>query len=397
MRRGRLLLFFALFVIILAVVAYFAYTQLFAKPTAQVTPVPVIPTPTPIAMVDVVMVTQHIDRGQVIDENVIQLVPYQQDYYVPGMLTKLEEAIGKRAKMDLDPPLVLTDSVLTVGEFDISKMGSEAALLVPRGMVALPIPMNRLSGVAYGLQRGDHVNVYVTLMFVELDMDWQSRLPNNTAGVLAPGGAILIGPSQGEAGGTNNNTGTFSTLTIQNAPAAGVFGRSFLDPMYDKAPFYIVPSEQQRPRLVSQTLIQDVIVLQVGTFPIEKEMPKMTATPAGYTAVPTTPPQPGQGQPGATPTSEPTPPPPDVITLIVSPQDAVTLNYLIFAGAKLSLALRPNGDDTRVQTEAVTLQFLLDAYRIPIPAKLPYGLEPRVDSVNYPALPNDVPTPTPVP
>jgi hypothetical protein len=58
----------------------------------------------------------------------------------------------------------------------------------------------------------------------------------------------------------------------------------------------------------------------------------------------------------------------------------VTLNYLIIAGGKLNLVMRAAGDDQRIATEAVTLQFVLDQYNIPNPAKLPYGLEPRIDT-----------------
>jgi hypothetical protein len=84
------------------------------------------------------------------------------------------------------------------------------------------------------------------------------------------------------------------------------------------------------------------------------------------------------------------PKPPDVITLVVSPQDAVTLNYLIFSGAQLTLALRGTGDDTIELTEAATLQFLLDQYNISVPAKLPYGLEPRINDLVPPVLLNDI-------
>jgi pilus assembly protein CpaB len=56
------------------------------------------------------------------------------------------------------------------------------------------------------------------------------------------------------------------------------------------------------------------------------------------------------------------------------------LNYLILVGGRLNLVMRSAGDDQRVSTEAVTLQFVLDQYNIPNPAKLPYGLEPRLDT-----------------
>ncbi|HQP09275.1 MAG TPA: hypothetical protein PLY85_09660, partial [Anaerolineaceae bacterium] len=69
-------------------------------------------------------------------------------------------------------------------------------------------------------------------------------------------------------------------------------------------------------------------------------------------------------------------------------QDAVTLNYLMLSGAQLNLALRGAGDDQRIPTEAVTLQFLMEQYGIPYPAKLPYGIQPRVDEMIYPSLEN---------
>jgi pilus assembly protein CpaB len=64
---------------------------------------------------------------------------------------------------------------------------------------------------------------------------------------------------------------------------------------------------------------------------------------------------------------------PDMVTLIVSPQDSVTLSYLRNTAAILSLTLRNPTDQLRQATEAATLQFLLSQYNIPIPAKLPYA------------------------
>jgi pilus assembly protein CpaB len=86
-----------------------------------------------------------------------------------------------------------------------------------------------------------------------------------------------------------------------------------------------------------------------------------------------------------------------VITLIVNPQDAVTLNYMVYSGAQLTLALRASGDDSQVVTEATSLDYLMREYNIPMPLSLPIGLEPRVDELVAPYLPNDGPTPTPTP
>jgi pilus assembly protein CpaB len=147
--------------------------------------------------------------------------------------------------------------------------------------------------------------------------------------------------------------------------------------------------------LVSQTLLQDAIVLGVGDFPLKdevEEIPDPTVPPPPPTDDETIDPEAEYTSeyPGEPELIKEEPKLPDLITLVVSPQDAVTLNYLVYAGSQLTLVLRPSGDDTRVQTEATTLDFLLTQYNIPVPVKLPYGMEPRVDDLLPPVLPNDV-------
>ena len=86
----------------------------------------------------------------------------------------------------------------------------------------------------------------------------------------------------------------------------------------------------------------------------------------------------------------PSNPVPDIVTLIVTPQDSITLTYLlniqqtIATQTRLSMTLRNPVDQARQATEASTLQFLLSQYNIPVPAKLPYTLQP--------ALPNLLPS-----
>jgi len=79
---------------------------------------------------------------------------------------------------------------------------------------------------------------------------------------------------------------------------------------------------------------------------------------------------------------------PDLITVIVTPQDAVALTYLMYSGTKFTLTLRAPDDTTRVETEAATLQYLLSQYAIPVPAKLPYVMDnkslPLVQKVTEP-------------
>jgi hypothetical protein len=51
---------------------------------------------------------------------------------------------------------------------------------------------------------------------------------------------------------------------------------------------------------------------------------------------------------------------------------------------RLTLALRSSGDTDPIDTEAVTFQYLLETYNVPVPAKLPYALD-VFENVNSPA------------
>jgi pilus assembly protein CpaB len=391
MRRGRVFFYLAV-IVILALVAVFVVWQKFLQPAANPSPVSQVQ-PTPVNLVTAVVVTQRIPRGNILDEKVVGTIQIPKDLFIQGMFSNITDLAGKRAKFDLDSGIPLTSGMLVDSADQLSSTGSNAALSIPRGMVSVSIPIDRLSSVSYAPQAGDHVNVIVTMLMVDLDTNFQSKTPDNTGAVIAPGPGVLV-TAQNKDNISTTLDKDISKITVQSATGGVVapFGRAELDPVLNQT-FYVVPSEAQRPRMVSQTLLQDAVVLHMGTFSTETEKP-ISAIPTPEAVQPTPAPQQGNGKATATP---PKPQGPDVISLIVSPQDAVTLNYLIFGGAKLTLALRSAGDDSRVQTEAVTLQFLLDQYRIPVPVKLPYGVEPRVDTLAGPSLENDKIVPTPQP
>ena len=68
---------------------------------------------------------------------------------------------------------------------------------------------------------------------------------------------------------------------------------------------------------------------------------------------------------------------------MVSPDDANTLVFLISSGAKITLTLRnPYNTGQGVQTDAAMLEYLLTQYNIPVPAKLPYAVQPRLDTIS---------------
>jgi len=236
--------------------------------------------------------------------------------------------------------------------------------VVSPGLVAISIPVSRLSSVSYAIADGDRVNVIATNMFIDVDANFQSKLPNYTSKVTGPGflpDSLPILSAQSGATGAGTEQ-----------------GRAELDPTINQA-FYLVPSEGQRPRLVSQMILQDIQVLHLGNFTLVAPDAQ-----SGQTAPDT------QATPTVSPDSAP-----DLITLIVTPQDAVALTYLMYSGTKFTLTLRAPDDTTRVETEAATLQYLLSQYAIPVPAKLPYVMDnkslPTILKISEPATP--VPAP----
>jgi len=252
------------------------------------------------------------------------------------------------AKFPIDQGVVITSPMVGESALSIAIAGPQHAALIPPGMTAASIPASRLSLNAYGISDGAHVNVNACFLFVDLDPSFQSITPNNTATLTAAGVAKDALP----------------VLTLSVGAGGGPQGRLELDPSLQQ-PWYYIPSEKQRPRPVCQTILQDVVVMKLGDFSL----------PTGGAAAAQ------QAQQAA--------PPPDIVTLIVSPQDAVTLSYMIYTNAEISMTLRNPNDQSRLATEAATLQFLLSQYNIPVPAKLPYGMEPRIDALVAPSLPND--------
>ncbi len=386
MRRGRIFLILALIVLIILGVVY-VVTKVLNPAQEPIAPQPsgeVTPAPTPIPVMDVVVVTQRVVRGEVLREDKLTIATYQADVAWPIMFTSIDQVVGKIARFSMEPYTVVTSALVT--DVPDREQGSDDALFIQNGMVAVSIPVSRLSSISYAPARGDRVNIIVTLSFVDIDPEWNTILPNLTGNVIAPGGGSLV-----EGALVDNPETTIATLMAQPYSGTTPLGRIYEDLDLEQL-FYLLPSEAQRPRLVSQTLVQNVMVLQLGNFPTpyERALAEMPVEPT-----PTPNPAAQAEQPAAEEEVTP-PPPPDVITLIVTPQDAVTLNYLIFSGAQLTLAMRNPQDTSVIPTEAVTMSFLLDQYNIPIPVKLPYGFQPAVSELVQPALENDI-LPTAVP
>jgi len=344
MRRGRLLIFLVLIVVVGLALLVLVLTQ-FAPQTVQ---------PTQASFTEIYFAAQNIPQGTIITEEMLGKLSIPPENVAEVEFTVGEEGnlIGQTARFTLEQGVIITSSMIGSGPVEIS--GPAWAVQIPTGMVAASIPTNRLSTVAYGINDGAHVNVNACLLFVELDPAFQSQLPNLTSVVTGTGFPPDALPVLSAAAVSGGETSTQ--------------GRVELDPTLQQ-PFYAIPSEAQRPRLVCQMVLQDVIVMKLGNFALSAPSADPNATPS-----------PAQVQQQAAP---------DIITLMVNPQDSISLNYFVYSGAILSMTLRNPNDSSSFDAQSATLTSLLTQYNIALPSKLPYGTVPRIDILLPPNLPND--------
>ncbi len=356
-RSGRIFIIIALLLIVLVAIAAVVFIRL--RPLLQ----PATQTAEEAAqiqieeMVDIVITTQAINRGEVITESVVTLIPYPKNELVEGTyITDVASVVGKKALYALNPRIALFPGMLIDGTMG----GSVPAFDIPIDKTALSVMIDREAMIAYAPQAGDHVMVIGCMTLVDVDPEYQTILPNYTGSVSKQ---ILQAESSSES----------LTVIISSGGEGSTQGRTELDPTLNE-PVYVVPSETQRPRLVCQNVIQDAIVLRMGDFPLDGV--EVTTTDQTTTDQ-TTADQTQTTADGETTTQQETPAP-DIVTLVVTPQDAVTLTYMRKAGINLTLALRNPNNTQEILTDAVTQQYLMDQKNIPLPAKLPFALEPRV-------------------
>ena len=287
-----------------------------------------------------------------------------EDKLVQGLFTKPADVVNMYAKISITQGVPITDSMVSLSPGNVNLPGSTWAPYIPQGLTAVSIPITRLSSAAFGIRDGDYVDVIVTMLLVDVDPALQTVLPNNIAGLDAGTTPGILKITQGDV-----TQGHFEVDQVQTDPPSNML-------------LYVQPSEKQRSRLVTQMIMQNIQVLHTGTFPLPGESSGQVTNEAGG---PTPTPLPANQTQAAPAIVHP-----DIITVMVSPQDAVTLTYLIYSGAQINLSLRNPNDKTPItQPDAAMLEYLLTQYNIPVPAKLPYALQPRTDALQQPKLPND--------
>jgi len=368
--RGRLLILIGLIVLLAIIAVVVILPGLNQQPTVTVTDtsgntvqqnvnVTQAPTPTPIPVVRVVQALQNLPRGYRFPNTVQELenivgITELPERTVPFNAIKeedggLEKVLGKIARTDIFREQPILSTYLVTDLTSLAAVGSDAAAVLPSDRVAVSLPMDRITSVAYGLQDGDHVDVIISMLFIDVDEVFQSLTPN------------LV---------------TLFTKTDQGIELQqGIGGR------IDQSSIGTVivgPAERQRPRLVTQRTIQDALVVHVGEFPLNGrylgELPTPTPVPATQEA------DSGGGNTTPAPTVTPIPPP-NIVTLGVTPQYAVVLVWAIDAKLPVTLALRSVNDRSTQQTTPVTLDYMMQEFRIEVPARRNYSIEPAIRSI----------------
>jgi hypothetical protein len=154
-----------------------------------------------------------------------------------GAITRIEDVIGRTTRVDAVRDVPILASMLVT-----EPPGSAASLQIPEGLVAYALPVERYSSVAWALQPGDYVDMIISLLLLDLDEEFQSTTPLQ---------ANCVSPPAGE----ECTSGTMGRLEV--LPNGWLVN--------------VVPTDPQRPRLVTQLTIQNAVVLRVGDWPVAEE------------------------------------------------------------------------------------------------------------------------------
>jgi len=366
--RLRLVIVIAIVIIIIGVVAAVVLPSISGNPNSSGStpgagnsnsnsePSPTPPaTITPMPMVELVIAVQQIPRGFTIPPNAVTTRPWPEVSAPASAIFNLESVIGKKARTDIFREQPILTNMLVDDLANLANVGSDAAAVLPNNRVAVAIPMDRITSVAYAIQPGDRVDVMVTLLFVNVDPVFQTIEPNTVTLQNVTTGETQTGIEGYERQGSQQQ-----------------FGENVFREI-------VGPSERQRPRMVTQRTVQEALVVWVGDFPISGRLFFVVPSP---TPVPTVD-ESGNANARGDATERPTaiPPRPDIITLAVSPQDAVVLTWMMEARLPLTFALRSATSTSQVPTDPVNLQYITETFRIDIPGNLDYSIEPAPTSI----------------
>jgi Flp pilus assembly protein CpaB len=334
------------------------------------------PTPTPeVRFVPVVAAVVDMKVGERISEELVRIENRPDDNVavVAGVtFDDTELVVGQILKTNVSAGQEIIRPMLALNPTDLVTLGSDLALYIDQGRVTVAVPIDRYSGAAFAMRPGDFVDVLMSLKVVQLDPEFQTARPNVWIRVFEPG---LLQGTEFLFGQTSEGRLEF----IPELGTPGVVGPQLGD--------------KQIPRRITQLTIQQAEVIWVGSWndPANALQPSFPAD-AVLTVDET------QVQDPDAPVPQPTPVlvqvNPDIAILSMTVQDALALKFAFETGVEIHLALRSQGDNSVFITTSVSLPQLVEQGVLTIPEPSEFGLEPRLDLVPTPGVP-DIPSSQP--
>ena len=308
--------------------------------------------------VEVVVSLQTVERGwQMTAAELVTDTRYI-DEVGDNVITNIEDAIGLYARAKIFQGETLTKDALVADPSIIGQTEYGPSSLIPPGYIALAVPMDRLSGVAYALNEGDYIDVMMTFSFYQIDEQFQTYLQN--AAVFYLEDAVT---TEGEAPAD----GEEPTTTETNIVILWPYGRFEQLPTGDTV--HVYGSEYQRPVPVSM-ILQNARVIQAGSYVPPEPIEPATPTPEPIAeGEPTPTPQPGGPiAPTATPY-------PDVLLVALTPQQQLFLKYAVESNADIDFALRGVNDNQLYTVQNIDINLLLERFNIEIPPGFNYSVD----------------------
>ncbi|MBK9049879.1 MAG: hypothetical protein IPL78_02845 [Chloroflexi bacterium] len=337
---------------------------------------PLLPTPTAtpaMRFIEVLVARVRLMPGTVITPDLLTVELRPEDNVAVRAnytFSNPDELEGRIVGTEIPPGQAILNSMLALNSTDLASFGSDLALYVSRGNVAVAFPVDQYSGIAYAMRPGDKVDVFMSLVLQRVDEEFQSPLPNVVQ--LVDQEALLAGEY------------FFFPDTFN--------GRLAFIPEISTIGFIIPPEDiAAATRQVTQLTIQQAEVLWVGTW----EDPRILARGDDANIVQGV--DPALDPEGPAPIATPSFPArverePDLVILSMTAQDALLLKWALEVGINIHLALRAQGDGTVYVTTSVSLPQMVEQSGITIPEQGEFREYPAIDQVPTPGVPALPPT-----
>jgi Flp pilus assembly protein CpaB len=286
----------------------------------------------------------------------------------------LDEVIGQVVRTQVSRGQEILRPMLALNSTDLSTLGSDLALYVDQGRIAVAFPIDRYSGAALAMRPGDLIDVLMSINLVEIDEETQTVLPNTWYRIdtvaLEEGRTFFFPPE---------TAGRLELIPLINvvaniAPGVG---------------------EQQIPRRITQLTIQQAEVLWVGSWYNPNDQSQEFMADAVIPQPVATPNEDGEAPPAPTPTKQRPEARPDIVILSLTAQDALALKWALETGIDIDLVLRSQGDSSVFFTTSVSLPQMVEQGGLLAPEPGTINLAQPVNLVPTPGVPLAPATPVP--